>query len=196
MTMSSKSQGIVQPVMRMRFTDEELSVFKNTFAENSDALSAIRKLFLQMPLDPIDQQVIESARKSKELLHVIRKTFLPTLDPKAPPHQLVDLWLTLDIKEKMYEVAYPHMLARQTLLDYLEQQLKFIETGVEVREITMEKLADIKGKDAQTAYCDMLARNTVIGHTEQQIAQIDLLAGMKKETVAETKLRLWKNSNK
>lgn len=180
----------------MRFTDAELSLIKNTFAENDELLMAIRKVFLQMPLDVIEKDLL-SVFKSSELVAVIRKAWLPTLDPNAPFHQIIDLMMTVDIKEKTPEEAYPHILARELVIDYLEQQFRVLET-LDADNILIEfaKLSSIGNKTQEQVYVCFTARNTIIGHTEMQLDQIRILAGLKEESVEDTQKRLQQNSNK
>ena len=186
----------------MRFTQAELEIIKSAFAvsenDNDDLARALRKSMLQFQLDPIDESILTSIRERKELLTVIRKTFLPTLDANAPFSQLVDLWMTVNVTDKTPEIAITHIKARATLIEYISQQLNFIETG-EVGTIKLAKLVEFKnfvGKTAEKCYADLLARNTAITHTDQQISQLVLLAGLKDETTEETIARLAKDSTK
>lgn len=183
----------------MRFTDAELSLIKNTFAENDELLRAMRKVFLQMPLDVIDRDLL-SVFKSKELLAVVRKAWLPELDPEAPFHQLIDLLMTVDIKEKTPEEAMPHIMARQLVVDYLNQQCKVLETlDADGAAISFKSLGEVASKawsQYRELYVNFTARNTIIGHTEQQIDQLRHLAGLKEETVEETQKRLRQDSSK
>ena len=105
---------------QMRITDNELSLLKNTFADN------------------------------EELLRVLRKIFLPELDANTPIGQNLDLWMTVKIDELSPE----------------------------------------------DAIINLKARNTVIQHLEMCLMQIKMLAGVKEETVEQTKDRLKKDSNK
>ena len=62
-------------IQKMRYSDEELSIIKNTFADNGELLFALRKHFLQLPKDVIDNQLLESLKDKAELLRLIRKHF-------------------------------------------------------------------------------------------------------------------------
>lgn len=180
---------------QMRYTDAELSLIKASFAENDELLRTIRKVFLQMDLTMSDVALLGTLSGKKELLAVIRKAFLPTLDENAPFHQMVDLWMTLGISDKTPETAYPHILAREKLIDYLDQQLKVLE-GDRKETIKFKKLHLLDKKSPIEAFADLVVRNTIIGHTEMQCQQFSLLAGMKDESVEDTKKRLMKDSNK
>ena len=104
----------------MRITDAELQTIKSLFADNEEGLK------------------------------VMRKIFLPELDPATPLGQNLDLWMTVKIEDMSPEQA----------------------------------VINIK------------ARNTLITHIEQQLLQLRSLAGLKVETVEETKTRLAGNSSK
>jgi len=110
----------MQNGQQMRITDLELQLIKSTFAGN------------------------------EELLMLLRKIFLPELDPAIPLGQNIDLWMTV-------------------------------------------KIDDL---DPEQAIINLKARNTVIQHIEQQLLSLKLLAGMKEESVEETKKRLQQDSSK
>ena len=180
----------------MRYSDAELSIIKNTFADNEELLKVIRKVFLQIPLDIIDQESLKNIKGNRSLLEVIRKAFLPVIDAKAPLHQIVDLWQTLEIKNKTPEMVAIDAMAREKLIEYIDQQLLRLEGEPLVGGIEFERLHGAKNKEVEDIYIDLMVRNTIIGHTEMQISQFLILAGKKEETVEETLKRLAKDSAK
>lgn len=179
---------------RLRYTDAELSLMKNTFCDNPDILLAIRKFFLEMPLDPIDGTYIENIKNKKELVKLLGKTFLPQLDPNAPPHQLIDLWMIVEMKDKTVDVSYPLILARNVFIKYLENKLATLDGAKSVYEFA--KFVEIDGKTPLELFVNLTVRNTLIAHVEMQLAQFALLSGESDETVEQTKERLFKNSSK
>lgn len=186
---------------KMRFSESELSLLKNSFAENEYILKSIRKVFLQIPLDENETNVVHKSLVGQEALFaLVSKVFLPTIEPDAPFHQVIDLWMTVDIKDKTPKEAYSQLVARETLIKYLTQQLSVLgEVGTDSKSkvsITFESLSFSDKKTEEEAYSDLIARNTLIAHVEQQLTQINLLAGIKEETVAQTKARLAKDSAK
>lgn len=190
-----------KPKQTMRFTDLELSLMKNTFAENEDLLKSMRKVFLQLPLGKADKERIGGAFKDKQaVFDVITKTFLPTLDGEAPIHQLLDLFLTIKLEDKTTDQAFPLLVSRTKLIQLLEQQLKVLEAvanGTEfTADINLADLVKIEGKNSIEAYADVICRNTMVGHTDMMLSQINLLAGMKDETIEQTRERLAKDSSK
>jgi len=181
----------------MRYSIEEMGLAKNTFADNEDLFFAIRKVFLQMPLDEVDKSALRAhVVGKKDVMTLIRKTYLPELDASAPIHQIIDLWMTVELKDKSPEQAWPHIVARETLIHYLEQQLEVLETLEDNGSIRLSDMVGVTGKDEHKAYVDMIVRNTLISHNEQQLNQLNTLAGTKTETPEETEARLRGNSNK
>lgn len=185
---------------KMRFSDAELSLIKNTFAENDALLESIRKVFLQMEITKSDTEILKVFKGKNELISLMSKLFNPKLDPKAPRHQLIDLWMSIDMKDKDVRDLMPVFEARQLLIDLLEQQLKSLEgiaSGLKVKEkIQLSKLTNIKDKSASEVYTNIVARNTLITHIEAQLTQLDVLAGQRAETVEQTLQKLAKNSSK
>lgn len=78
---------------QMRFTDNELRLIESTFRGNDD------------------------------LLKVLRKVFLPELDPNAPLGQMVDLYFTVNPENMTDREIAVNFLARRTLVLHVEQQL-------------------------------------------------------------------------
>ena len=179
----------------MRFSERELALIKNTFADNEDLLKVIRRVMLQMPLSEADEQKLELLRKSEAVLDLIRKAFLPELEPDAPINQLIDLWMTVKIEDKHPEESKPFIVARELLIDYLDQQLKVLG-GRGTEKIKFADLTGRKGKKIETVYSNLLARNSMISHTEIQLFQFSVLAGFVDETIEQTMERISKDSSK
>lgn len=180
----------------MRYSDEELSLIKSAFADNQELLFAVRKHFLQMPLDAIDQDLLKVFKESAPLMKLMRKSYLPELEADAPINQEVDLWMTIDIKDKLPQQAWPLICSRADLITYLDEQLRRL-AGEDIKPtITFESLSQIKSDNPDSTYVNLLTRNTIIQHNEMQLFQMKVLGGMKNETVEQTKERLSKDSNK
>lgn len=182
-----------------RFSDEELSAIKSIFAENLETVEALRKLFLDFPLDVVD---IGALTFFKEEINkkVLRKAFLPKIETQAPLQQMVDLWLTLKVDDKHPEEAINFILARELLLELLEERFNKLDevlAGKELSEITtLNSLIPSKEKSPAENYVHLLARNTIVTHSDQQLTMFYMLAGKKDETIEETRKRLQKNSTK
>jgi hypothetical protein len=99
----------MQQGRQMIFTDHELSLIKNTFKGN------------------------------EELLKLMRKVFLPEIDPDAPLGQTIDLWMTVALTDKTPQDAYVHLLARNSLISHLDQQLLHLKFLSEMDDETPEE---------------------------------------------------------
>jgi hypothetical protein len=182
----------------MRYSDKELELIKLSFAENDELLIAIRKVFLQLPTTALEQAILINLKTNEDLLKIIRKTFLPTIDGDAPFNQVIDLWMTIELKNKDPKEAYTEIMAREKLISYLEQQLKVLEGGVpSINDVQLSDLTKVLAKTkADEMLTNFVMRNTLIQHTEQQLHMFSILSGLKSETVEQTKERLKKDSMK
>lgn len=179
----------------MRFSDSELEIIKSIFSENDAILIALRKVFLQFPLSVDESKLILNNFFGKdEVIKVLRKAYLPELDPDAPLHQLIDLWMTVDIKDKEPEKAINQLVARDIVIKYLDQQLNLLANPQSKIDIKLSSLIEIG--EARETYSNFIARNTIIQHTEMQLSMLNTLAGYKEETLENTKARLLKDSSK
>lgn len=179
----------------MRYEERELSIIKNTFAGNDEIIPILRKIFLQISLDPIELAQVQTLRSQPDTLAILRKTFLPTIDVYAPLNQVVDLWMTVNIKEKSLEAIELEITAREKLIDYLEQQLAYLEKDI-APTVQFDKLTKILSTKKLDTATNFIMRNTLLGHVDQQLRQLVLLAGTKDETTEETLARLQKDSTK
>lgn len=105
---------------QMRYTDSELSIIKATFKGNDD------------------------------LLRLMRKVFLPEIDPSAPLGQMIDLWMTVKIDDMLPEQAIINIKARNQLIQHVDQMLLSLkmlaETYQETPEEAVTRLKDNSNK--------------------------------------------------
>lgn len=177
----------------MRFTNAELGLIKALFADNTGLLYTIRKSLLGFTLSEEEQKTLRSL--SKESIAVIRKTFLPQLDPNAPLFQLSDmvLGLNVDMKGQTEENSLPLIEAKSIEVKYMEEALDILE-GSDIRhELNLEDLARF---DSPNPFVHITARNYLLNYIDSNCKQLEFLAGTKEESVEETVERLKKNSNK
>ncbi len=184
---------------KMRYSEAEMSTMKSTFAENEFLIVAIRKVFLQLPLSEAEKKALSNAFSKADVLAVVSKAFLPQIDGDAPMYQVIDLWMTVDLKDKTPDLAYHQLKARKTVIEYLQQgllELAAIGSGMtSARTIEFTSLINTD-VDEEEWYQNITARNTIVSHVEQQLHSLVVLSGMKKETVEETQARLAKDSMK
>lgn len=177
---------------KMRVSDVEISILNALFADNEALLIAIRNLFFGIATKEESKFVEDAFTGKKEALTLMRKMFLPELAPEIPIGQTIDLWRTVDIKDKDDHDFLSQMVSTSTLIEYLETSLKLLADpsldGVELN-INAKKI------DKYTKP-EILARNNFISHVEGVLMQMKILAGMKNETPEQIKERIAKNSTK
>jgi len=173
---------------KMRYTDKELGLIKSLFSENEAAIIALRKKMLDFPLSEVEQNFV---KYNDESLAVISKTFNPQIDPEAPINQVIDLWMTVDFKDKTPEQARINFKARDIVLKYIQERLDNKKP-----KITFASLSYSDKLDDETNLVNATARNTILGHVEQQLNQLNFLAGQKDETVEDLLKRLEQDSSK
>jgi hypothetical protein len=177
-----------------RYSDAEMSLIKNTFAENDALVNAIRKVLFQLELTVEEQSIISMAFTSEELHKLVSKAFLPQITADVPLLQIMDMWLSIDLKGHNAVTAYAQIKARELVIKYFEQQVTALRSEVK-KDIAFSKLIDTS-LDEEKLYINVIARNTIAMHIDSQLFHLVNIAGMKEETVEQTKERLAKNSAK
>lgn len=174
----------------MRYSEEELQLIKDTFADNWTLLNALRKMFLQMELTAVDLSAIQTnVRGRPEVMKLVHKHFLPELSDDVPFALQSDFLLVGQIKELAPASALLHLKALKLTADYIRQQL-----GGK-KGIRFSDLAELNLED-DIVYINMLARNTILNHIESKLNELKILAGKKEETPEETIKKLRKDSAK
>jgi hypothetical protein len=177
------------------FNSEELSLIKNTFAENEALIFAIRKVLLQFPLNEGDKQLLSFV--NADVLNVLRKRILPELSNVFPLGQLPSLMTTLtnDLKTKDVREMAPHFAIKKLQIAYLEQQFKVL-AGEDVEQNI--KLADM-GKiteDPEENFINMSTYLFLLGYIDPMLIAIKTIAGSKEETLEQLNKRLRRDSAK
>lgn len=91
----------------------------------------------QMRITPVEISILKNTFKgNEELVRLMRKIFLPELDPYAPIGQNIDLWMTVDIKDRTPEEAMIQILARNQLISHVDNMLNQIKLLAESPEPT------------------------------------------------------------
>ena len=100
-----------EPGSQMRFSDHELKLVQAAFKDN------------------------------EELLKLLRKVFLPEIDPKAPLSQVIDLWMTANYDTLDPEQIAIEVKARQKLILHIEQRLMELQALSNMKVETAEEAA-------------------------------------------------------
>jgi len=89
----------------------------------------------QMRITPTELEIIRNTfGGNEELLRLLRKVFLPELDPYTPIGQNIDLWMTVRIEDLSLEQALINLKARNTLISHLDQCLNTLKVLAEASE--------------------------------------------------------------
>lgn len=183
------------------FNDAELSLIKNTFADDGeDYLYLIRSALLQFPLTKEEKTKLKGVMTAP-VYAVVKKKILPSLDPDAPLGQLGDLnqTLTNDLKTKDIDAMTPLFQAKKLEIDYLNQQFEYL-MNVEREfkpKIVLDDLAVIGPiSESRENYINTTARNFLLGYVDMFLIQLKTIAGSSNETLEEKKKRLTRDSNK
>lgn len=178
---------------KMRFTSSELALMKTLFAENEALLFTARKFMLGFELNEGEKTGIKILQSGASL-QLMKKMFLPEIDPAAPLFQLVDMTmgLKIDFKGNPEAAAQPFIEAKLIEETYLKERLEQLEKDLAPSDI-LKELAKL---DSDEAYVNITARNYLLSYIDSSFQQIVFLAGKKEETVEQTVERLQKNSNK
>ena len=102
----------MQNGQQMRYTDDEIHLLKSTFKGND------------------------------RLLKLLRKVFLPEIDPQAPIGQVIDLWMTVKVDDLTPEQALINIKARNTLISHVDQQLYGLKILADSDEMTAEEVLE------------------------------------------------------
>jgi len=179
------------------YSEAELSLIRNTFAENDELLYAIRNVLLQFPLSD-GQKAILSSQMNENILNVLKKRLLPTLAGDFPLGQLPSLLTTLteDLKVLNAKEMQDKFESKQLEIMYLTQRFEVLETGAELEEcIGLEDMANIFDLEEDT-YVNISAYLFLLGYIDPMLGMIKNIAGQKDETPEEQKKRLTRDSSK
>lgn len=178
------------------FSDEELSLIKNTFAENEVLLYTIRKVFLQFPLTEVEKNLIKISC-TPEVIAVLKKRILPDISPMFPLGQLPSILTTLTDNLKMLtpEEMKPHMEAKLLEIEYLEQQFKVLAGSTE-EPIKLSIIGTLKNKTEYQQFVDMTAYLFLLGYIDPMLIMMRTIAGTKEESLEEQTKRMKRDSSK
>jgi hypothetical protein len=93
---------------QMRFTEDELALIRATFKGN------------------------------EPLLKLMRKVFLPELDPEAPIGQMIDLYYSLPMDQSLEDIGMK-TVARNTVIGHIDMQLMQLKFLSEQDDLTPEE---------------------------------------------------------
>lgn len=98
----------------------------------------------QMRITDDERNIIKATfRNNVPLLLLLRKMFLPEIDPKAPLGQVLDLWLTIPTKDRSPELIAVDLIARNQLINHVENVLMQLDL---IAKMDIENPEEVKAK--------------------------------------------------
>ena len=178
----------------MLTNDAEIETLKKAFAENDELLISIRALLLGFPIKKSEADVIEATFKDKNVREAFRKKLYPILSPTSLIGQGGDYWYGTDteILGRDPDTIAQMVNSKHKVLETLEQAMDLLENPISGKKILLS-IEDTKTDPFQVA---LLARNKYINAVGTALSMIKAVAGLKNETVEETKRRLMTDSSK
>ena len=177
------------------YNSGELSLIKNTFAENEPLLYAIRKVLFQFELTDADKALLKLVNES--VLNVLKKRILPEISNVFPLGQLPSLIaiLSQDLKVKDVPEIAPQFAIKKLQIAYLEQQFKVLAGEDVEQKIRLSDMAVIT-EDPEENYINMSTYLFLLGYIDPMLIMIKTIAGNKDETLEQLNTRLKRDSSK
>lgn len=152
------------------YTKEELAVIADAFYDNEELLTAIRNFFFQFELTAAEISIINEFVKT-DAYSILYKTFLPELSSDAPITHNVDLWVSINTKEKLPEDSVLEMRARLIVVNYLKEQFNRMEKGTS-ENIKLSDMVYAESKSTDQAFIEMSARNSIISQISGNLTNL------------------------
>lgn len=179
---------------RMRYSDAELSLIKNTFAEQEELLVLLRKFLLQGNLTASELSYLKSYTDSPAVIKVLKKAICPVMDKQAPAFQTVDLFSNIAVDTIPTEHANLIIKSRQLAVQYLNERFDEL-AGEKVEDPIMFDELITGVEEAAVAHLNLVTRNFILSHVDSQLFNsVLVMAGTKDEDPEEQKRRLTQDS--
>ena len=182
-----------------KFSDDEISLFQNTFCENTKLLRLVQNAFLQLEMSLADKTLLNLTFKgNKPLLDLMRKKLIAELDPNTPLGFNTDIWSQVHTENTMPELVLLDAQSKQIVINLLEEGLKKLENIDYEYQFKMKDLIPNFNEefDAETVYVNIKGRNDFMNNLIPQMYAILQLAGRSGETIDSIKTKLAQNSTK
>lgn len=190
---------------KLRYTDQELSLIKNSFADHEDLMALFRKFLLDGEMTEDEQKLLDGFTNSPAVVDVLEKAINPKLEKLAPAFQTVDLYSNFNFEPTPADHATLVLKGRNFAVKYLTQRFALlrkqeVKSPIKFDELTTPvaaKTVEEKGEANEKTYIHILARNFMLSHIDTQLFNsLMIIAGEKEETLEQQKKRLTMDSSK
>ena len=174
----------------MRFSSAERQVIRDLF-KSEEVLYQVRNIFYGFPY--------EEFRLSEEGLKIVKKIFIPELDPDVPLGQQADIFhLKLNIIEApIPEVAMLQVKARDLATKYLKERFEVLWSRNESNAtMSLQGLKEVSEIDDTQRFIRLSAYMFLTSYIDSMVMQLKQLANQEEMTEEEMKKRAKLNSSK
>ena len=178
----------------IRYSDGDLSLMRNSFADDDTLLFAIRKHMLGLPVSEGEAKML--GNMTEELKTLIGKVFLPSIDGEASLFQLFDMTLALkeEMKGKSYDDQKLAIEIKALEVEYIKQRVDLLQGKTVEPELSLESMGDLS---SENAVVNITARNYLLSYVDSFCNEMRLFGNKKeKEELKDTAERLAKDSTK
>lgn len=176
-------------------TAEENKYIKNIYKNNEHLLKITRAGMLGLDLEESEKELLRSTYSDKNLVRIITKRFVPTVDKNAPIGQIADVWL--GIEQQVF--GQPEST--------IEQAVQYKDLAIKMSLQSIDFLQNPDGEQVSIDYdpnknlndplrINLLARNQYLRHVEQQLLFLKTIAEQADENEEEKRIRELKDSSK
>jgi len=178
----------------IRYSDNDLSLMKNTFAGDDTILYVIRKFMLGMELNEGEQKFM--GNMTDEMKMLLSKVFLPQIDGDTSLFQLFDMSFALkeEMKGKSYEDQKLAIEIKALEVKYIQDRLNALNGIQSTDSVSLEAMSDLSSDDAVV---NITARNYLLSYIDSFCNEMRMFGNQKdKEELKDTAERLAKDSTK
>lgn len=191
---------------KTRWSKDEMELIKANFQgeKGLELLYKIRNVFFQK--DSLSSKtgtytVMGDLKLEKEVIDIIRKMLIPTVDGEIPfslqaNYRNLLVGKEMDIRNFPLDMAVRQIKANDLSLKYIKQRIDVLGGGLDIDNITLESLALPKEKNDEERFIEMLAYLSLPSYMDAGLNELRNLANFKEETEEERKKRILKDSAK
>jgi len=176
-----------------RFNEAEYGLLKTLFRDSDELLYLIRKIFFFGGLTEAEIKQAEIFKK-EEVFNVLKKTFIPEISETDPYNQVIDTWMTLDLKDKLADEIGVQINARSRTNTMMEDAVNRLKNP-STEKVSVLAFTPVDGDDEEN-HTALVARNNFISGTSYQLANLKMMSKKDEKTSEELKEEQRKNSSK
>lgn len=177
-------------------SEKERNLIRDSWSKDDNIIRAFMKFMLQLPLKKEEKLGIEKLSTQKEILYVLRKFILPTLEYMDVPIEAMDLRMTGDYKNKTPAESLPYLQSKEIMINYIEQQLNALEKKDSKEIIKLEDLAKPREDDYDIWFVNTITRISLMSYLKNKVAMLENWAGQHTVTMEEAMANATRNSSK